>query len=466
MQKSACRFIQFSLLLLLLGFVASPAIAGSHKNKIQGPINEPQDITRQCLTCHKSAANDFMKTSHWNWSREQTCQTDGKTVNRGKRNAFNNYCTTVAANEQFCAKCHAGYGMTDVNTFDFGNPENIDCLVCHDTSGRYAKAGNAAGMPSVNIDLVAIAQSVGKPSRDNCGSCHFFGGGGDAVKHGDLDSSMAYPTANIDIHMDMEGNDFACVECHKTENHEITGNSLGVSPGGKTQFGCDQCHAGEIHSESRIEAHRDTVACQTCHIPTYAKEMATKLWWDWSKAGEDRQFDEKDKYGHLTYVKKKGEMRYGKNLAPEYRWYNGSAGAYRSGDKIDPSKVTSLAYPLGDRSQDKAKIYPFKVMRGKQVYDAVNLHLLTAKTANEGGYWKEFNWDKAIRLGSQASGLEYSGKYDFAETEMYWRLNHMVAPKDQALGCLDCHGDNGRMDWSGLGYQGDPMSRSEWARTP
>jgi len=33
----------------------------------------------------------------------------------------------------------------------------------------------------------------------------------------------------------------------------------------------------------------------------------------------------------------------------------------------------------------------------------------------------------------------------------------MVTPADKALGCLDCHGDNGRLDWQKLGYNGDPM---------
>lgn len=463
MQKSFLRLLLLGGLLLLIGLVASPAFAGSHKKRVKGPINEPQDVTRQCLKCHKGAAKDFMKTSHWQWGLKQTV--DGKTVDRGKKNAINNYCTSVPSNEQFCAKCHAGYGMTDINTFDFDNPENIDCLICHDTTGRYAKAGNMAGMPSVNIDLLKIAQNVGKPNRDNCGSCHFFGGGGDAVKHGDLDSSMAYPTKEIDVHMDMEGNDFSCIECHQTEDHLISGNSLGVSPGGKTHVSCTQCHDGDVHGESRLNAHLDTVACQTCHIPIYAKELATKIWWDWSKAGEDRQFDEKDEFGHHTYIKKKGEMKYGKNLTPEYRWFNGSATAYHTGDKIDPSKITHLSSPLGDIDDKTAKIYPFKVMRGKQIYDTVNMNLITAKIANEGGYWLDFDWDKAARLGSEATGLPYSGKYAFAETDMYWRLNHMVAPKEQALGCLDCHGDEGRMDWAALGYKGDPMTSQEWSRT-
>jgi hypothetical protein len=41
---------------------------------------------------------------------------------------------------------------------------------------------------------------------------------------------------------------------------------------------------------------------------------------------------------------------------------------------------------------------------------------------------------------------------------MFWPLTHMVVPKEKALGCTDCHGDRGRMDWKALGYAGDPIS--------
>ena len=33
----------------------------------------------------------------------------------------------------------------------------------------------------------------------------------------------------------------------------------------------------------------------------------------------------------------------------------------------------------------------------------------------------------------------------------------MVVPKEEALQCNDCHGENGRMDWEALGYYGDPI---------
>jgi hypothetical protein len=32
----------------------------------------------------------------------------------------------------------------------------------------------------------------------------------------------------------------------------------------------------------------------------------------------------------------------------------------------------------------------------------------------------------------------------------------MVAPKEKALRCLDCHGEKGRMNWKAMGYPKDP----------
>jgi hypothetical protein len=93
-----------------------------------------------------------------------------------------------------------------------------------------------------------------------------------------------------------------------------------------------------------------------------------------------------------------------------------------------------------------------------QPFDKKNNYLLSPVTGGEGGYWQEFNWDKAFRLGSEITKVPYSGSYGFAKTRMYWPLSHMVTPKSQALQCMDCHGSsNKRMNWKELGYDGDPM---------
>ncbi len=459
--------MQKSLLfcVLALSLIGLGGVGAADHSFIEGPLNSGPEVTRTCLECHEDAATDIMKTSHWTWNMEQVI--DGKTVKRGKINAMNNFCVSVQSNEPRCTSCHIGYGWKD-ESFDFNDQSKIDCLVCHDTTGSYTKTAAGAGLPADDIDLLYIARNVGKSSRQNCGTCHFFGGGGDAVKHGDLDSSMDYPDRNIDVHMDADGNDFSCANCHETTGHNIPGHAMVVSPKGENHIGCTGCHAEDVHGESILNQHTDSVACQTCHIPAFAKQIPTKTSWDWSTAGQDIK-PGKDQYGKPDYMKKKGNFTWGKNITPEYAWYNGTAGAYQLGEKIDPAKVTRLSYPIGDRKDKESKIYPFKIHTGKQIYDTKNKYFLAAKVFGVKGdkeaYWNNFDWIKAAQAGSKASGLDFSGEYGFAPTIMYWRINHMVAPKDQALGCLDCHGDNGRMDWAKLGYKGDPLKNSKFART-
>ena len=55
-------------------------------------------------------------------------------------------------------------------------------------------------------------------------------------------------------------------------------------------------------------------------------------------------------------------------------------------------------------------------------------------------------------------GLE-SVEFEWAETIRYMGIYHGVPPAERALGCLDCHRPDGRMDWSALGYDGDPLDR-------
>ncbi len=457
-------------------FVGASAAANDMHKEITGPFATPMEVTKKCLECHTEAASEVMKTSHWTWSVEQDIVGRGK-VELGKKNAINNFCISIGANWPRCTSCHISYGWQDAS-FDFSDQSRVDCLVCHDTTGKYKKPGPGAGMPAgytgnpkldeKKVDLVMVAQNAGKPGRANCVACHGFGGGGDNVKHGDIDSMIKDADSHYDVHMGNDGNNFNCQECHKTEHHDIKGNAMVVSPGGKNHFSCTDCHGAEPHQKAQLNKHTATVACQTCHIPYFAKGIPTKLEWDWSTAGQDKE-GELNEYGLHTYDKKKGDFVWGKNVVPTYAWYNGSAGAYFKGDKIDASKVTQLSWPVGDITDMNARIYPFKVHKGKQIYDVKNNYFLTPKVwpggpDAEDAYWKSFDWDKALRAGVKESGLEYSGEYGFAPTIMYWRLNHMIAPAKEALKCTDCHSDKGRLDWLALGYKGDPMKVKGAAR--
>ena len=442
------------LFVLLIGI---PIFAQEdHSEFIEGPFATPQEVTETCLLCHEGIDQAIMKTRHWNWLGDEFVNSEGGSMSAGKQNLINNYCVSLPSNWPRCTSCHIGFGWKD-KTFDFTDGNNIDCLICHDQTGTYKKVPTGAGMPDPSVDLVKVAQSVGRTTNKSCGICHFYGGGGSGVKHGDMDESMLNPSATLDIHMGEFG--FTCSDCHAGENHQILGASHGSLAAGTNHIACLDCHDEKPHSKKIVNDHIKSVACETCHIPTFAREKPTKTWWDWSTAGQDKTVPT-DEFGKPTYDKKKGDFTWAKNVVPEYRWHNGQADYYRFGDKIDPEKTVEINKLAGNIEDETAKITPFKLMRGKQIYDSKNQYLITPKMFGEGGYWKTFDWNSAADLGMKETNIPYSGEFDFIETAMCWPVNHMVAPADKSLKCTDCHTrkESKRLNWEQLGYKGDPMT--------
>lgn len=423
-----------------------------HARLLKGPYASGPEVTQACLTCHPDAAAQVMATTHWTWeSTPMLAAWRGENVTIGKKNQINNFCISAQGNENKCMSCHAGYGWED-DTFDFSDPLKVDCLVCHADRATYGKGD--FGYPLERVDLTVAAQSVGRPTRENCGFCHYDGGGGNNVKHGDLDSSLNFPSESLDVHMGRLN--LQCIDCHRSTNHVIKGRLLAdnIAIATAEQVQCTDCHAAAPHKDARINAHTASVACQTCHIPAVALKNPTKMYWDWSASGQDRPED------HYTYLKIKGEFHYETDVAPTYRWFNGSnAYRYILGDTIDPTQPTMINLPAGDIKDPNAKIFPFKVHVAKQPYDTATKTLLAPRTSGEGGYWTTFDWPSALALGAQDAGITFSGQYGFAETWMYYPATHMVQPAQNALQCEGCHGPEGRMDWRALGYPGDPI---EW----
>jgi len=412
------------------------------------------EVTRRCLECHKDAAAHVMRTAHWTWLSGDV-ERGGQTVRIGKKNLLNNFCISITGNWARCTKCHAGYGWVDEN-FDFALEENVDCLVCHDGSGQYHK--DEGGVPAPDVDLRAAAGSVRMPRRENCGACHFNGGGGMGVKHGDMDDALLNPSDQVDVHMGRLG--FDCVDCHTSENHRIAGklNTTYSDTSGVRHLSCDGCHGTTPHEDARLNQHVARVACQTCHIPAFARKYATKMDWDWSQAGDGARKEDEH-----AYLRIKGAFVYRDQVRPEYFWFNGRMDRYILGDKLD-SLDQAMNQPRGHRRDPAAKIWPFKVHRARQLFDPVNRTLIPPLTAGEGGFWTTFDWPSAARLGAEASGLPYSGSFDFTQTHMFWPINHMTAPADQALTCTECHAPEGRLDWQALGYDGDPVGGTRHAR--
>ncbi len=408
-------------------------------------FSKPQQVTEACISCHTSRHTEVMNSSHWNWERPEYIEGKG-IVYLGKKNAVNNFCIGTQSNEQACAKCHIGFGMNETG-FAFTDSTNIDCMVCHDNSGSYVKANNQGGYPDPALNLNEIAQHIGRPTRDNCGVCHFYGGGGNNVKHGDLDMDMFQPNKELDVHMAVEGANLVCVDCHLTDKHNISGKVYSLASMNVNRNNCEQCHTNRPHENEIINEHTIKVACQTCHIPTYAKASSTKMHWDWSTAGrlkDGKPYSEEDSLGNHSYMSIKGSFVWGNDLAPDYIWFNGTADHYLLGDKIeDTTRALVLNQLYGSYRDRMSKIIPVKIHKANQIFDPVNMYLiqphLFSPEKGEGAFWKDFDWQKASEIGMENIGLPYSGKYSFIETVMYWPINHQVSPKEESLQCNSCH---------------------------
>ena len=468
--------------------------AALQENFATGP-----EVTRACLTCHTQAAKEIHQTQHWKW--EYVNPQTGQTL--GKRHVVNNFCTSAASNYGSCATCHISYGMKDVG-FDFASEQNVDCLVCHDTTGKHRKepglAGNVLGRDTElppgsgnivkGIDLRTIAQHVGKTSRATCGACHFNGGGGDGVKHGDLDSSLESPEKALDVHMDAEGNNFTCATCHETDGHQVPGSRYaptavdmgGAHLRGKSDPGnpatCQACHGQTPHkakASAKLNEHTAKLACQTCHIPSYARGgIPTKMSWDWSTAGkrgpDGKPLVLKDSEGHVVYNGIKGDFAMAENVVPEYRWFNGTVHYTLIGDKIEDNgrPIGSNKFE-GSPTDGKSRIWPIKLFRGKQAWDPVNKTLVVTHLAgnDDTAYWKNLNWEKAVASGMATANLPFSGKVGFIETESSWPITHMVAPAKSALGCYSCHASGGRLEKvSGVYLPGRGIDHASWLDLP
>jgi octaheme c-type cytochrome (tetrathionate reductase family) len=460
--------------------------------RLQADFQSGPEVTRACLTCHTEAAKQVMKTRHWTY--------EGMNPNAaqvvGKKRLANNFCVGISSNYSYCTSCHVGYGWKD-KKFDFSVEQNVDCLVCHDTTGTYRKPSGLAGHPVYQemefppgsgeilrpVDLRKVAQSVGRSSRYNCGACHFYSGGGDGVKHGDLDSSLGAPDRQIDVHMDALGNDFSCATCHLTTGHRVPGSRY--APTAKDRGGlhlrgradpsnpatCEACHGNRPHSldsmvnrkpppgftklglASMLNNHTEKIACQTCHIPAMARGgVPTKLFWDWSQAGKMGP-DGKPQYikndtGQVVYDSKKGAFKLGEQVTPEYMWFNGTVKYRLLEEKVDKTDgILTLNRFEGSPNDGKSRIWPVKVFRGVQPYDPVNKTLIVPHTYgyDENSYFKHFDWKKAAAAGMADVGLPFSGQVDFIQTESLWPITHMVAPREQALACKECHNKRGSL---------------------
>lgn len=427
--------------------------------ELQRDFTSGDEVTQACSGCHNRASAQVKSTLHWNWESHFD-----HNLGKGGR-SLNNYCiSSNKLGDNACVNCHVGWD---------GKKGEVNCLVCHSQKitnwkesfadvAEFVADGDEESLEiaeEIRQELRASYQAIGTPTAKNCGSCHFYSGGGDGVKRGDMDSSLVNPSRDLDVHLSKDGAGFTCVDCHETTNHHVPGRQYSHSakemrenePHRKTKspLNCETCHSDRPHKEnSLLDSHAKKIACQTCHIPSIARGHPTKVWWDWSKAGKTKDgkpYYTTDDLGMKNYMSIKGEFKWEKNVRPVYQWYNGAMKNITLDDKIDPNSVVEVQVPLaydpkkGSRRHQGFKIHPFKEHLGNQPYDTERQALLAPMLSGDKGYWTTLNWEESLTEGMKIMGIPFSGKYDFVKSKFLYSSNHTIAPKEQALTCDECH---------------------------
>jgi len=412
-----------------------------------------------CLSCHKTEALQMHGSTHYQWQGRAVYMTNGPASQGKIGDAVNSYCINILGNWETCGSCHVGLGAQPLTTDDPDDLElaNIDCLICHQKEYKRIKS-NGKFIPdsaAMTITLDQAVQTVHLPERSNCIQCHAKAGGGDAVKRGDLAlASAVTQDVDYDVHMATSGADLNCQECHIVSDHKIAGKGSDIRPTDlDLEVTCTQCHENKMtlsgHDDKTIGRHVSRVACQTCHIPFYAKDA------DDTFQSEATETHRTWRETHSASVPFHPRAEKANNRVPKYRFWNRYSNNYLLGDPAILDTDTN-AYPTSrpegsvtDIDPDN-KLYPFKYKTAEQpiINDTDQLIALDTKV-----FFATADADAATQAGLMNMGFDANEPYTWIKTDTYQLLNHQVSSKDQALKCSDCHTGTSRINLQeDLGY--------------
>jgi hypothetical protein len=369
--------------------------------------------------------------------------------------AINSYCINILGNWNACGSCHVGLGQPPDPEVSPEQLANIDCMLCHQQDYRRKKVDGVfvPDEAAMTITMDEAARTVHRPQRSNCLQCHATAGGGDSVKRGDITLAHAATTdRSFDVHMATTGPNLRCQQCHTFTEHRVAGRGSDLrATDSEVSLECSNCHAamaaGE-HEGEYVDRHTARVACQTCHIPLYAKDAsdtpaseATEVYRTWLDT-------------HATQPPFHPAAEKLNDLIPEYRFWNRRNRNYLLGDlaAIDPETGRyPTSRPLGAVDDDASKLYAFKYKTAHQpVTIGPEPTLIALDTAV---FFATADAAAATEAGIVNMGLPPGTPYAWIETDTFQMLNHEVSPSEQALPCDDCHGSSARMDLQGeLGY--------------
>jgi hypothetical protein len=323
------------------------------------------------------------------------------------------------------------------------------------------------------ISALKAAQTVHATTRRSCLNCHAKAGGGDGLKRGDISSALLEPEPNIDVHMSPKTLNFSCSDCHSGGKHAIKGRGIDLRPNDYPErLECTLCHRQNVHEDydaydgKSLDMHATHVACQTCHITHYGKEVATEIARDWLQP----HFSKEACNGRGGWLPADITESY---VTPEYTWFNGTSKIYVLGQSIHNfpteqlkerdadffglphgSEAFVIASPNGSVLSGSSKIYPVKTHVGRLALDENDL-VIPHSTFE---YFKTGNFNKAVLAGQISSDDESleGTDYTMIQVKEYQLISHGVNPADESLECKQCHKSLSntpvRMDMNKLGY--------------
>ena len=448
--------------LAILIAVCVVLVQSSRPSDADAAIPEHQVIsewrgTATCLQCHQNEAQEMFYSTHYQWLGNTPYMNDGPEIQGKLDVGVNSYCINITGNWDGCGACHVGLGARPTPVVTNAQLENIDCLICHQEEYQRVKVDGSfvPDLDKMAISIVEAARTVQKPTRVACLKCHAKGGGGDNYKRGDLALAHGNTTdQNFDVHMASSGANLDCQECHTTENHLMAGRGSDLRPTDlDVAMSCTDCHEtkGSVngHQQSAIGRHVGRVACQTCHISSYARNAAD------TTASEQTEMHRDWRLPHVT---PSGAIHptptLAGNLVPEYAWWNGTSVSYLLYEEATIDQVTgaiATSRPVGDVSGAKAKLYPFKYKTATQPLVQTYNQLIALDTSV---YFSTGDADAAIRSGLENMNYSPDEPYEWVETDTLQLITHEVTPASAALSCTECHAETNRMDLVGnLGYQ-------------
>lgn len=369
-----------------------------------------------------------------------------------------------------------------------------------------------ASVPMIPMTLttLAAAQNVHATTRQSCLNCHAGAAGADGAKRGDLSKENVNPSLTLDMHMSPAGENLTCSDCHDAvgangESHRVRGRGLDLRANDVLgRFTCETggCHNGTPHGDfsnttgSSKDKHAMKVACQTCHIPSYAKAaVGTEVARDW----QDPHPSDSACNGRGGWLPREDKGGLGSaSLIPSYAWFDGTSEVMYLGESLLTDVPTvplgknlapnfyrglnplqeayALGMPNGDVNTSTAKIYPMKQHWGKLARDDVKQTLIGHSTFE---FFRTGSFCRAVAVGlgvdlpnaaiskvcleGTPGSLEMPPNTTTVPVFTYQTINHGVEPKNNALGgslagCGSCHqglaptGTTARLDTDRLGY--------------